>query len=63
MSNGEMDSRSPVPWLTREEYAEYRAAYAEELAAGASDEGQMLRRAGERTAHLWGLRIAPDGTP
>lgn len=53
---------SPIPWLMPAEYAEWKAAYAEELAKGSSEEGQVLRRAGERTAHLWGVRIAPDGT-
>ena len=59
----EPSGSSPIPWLTPAEYAEWRAAYAEELANGRSDEGQVLRRAGERTAHLWGFRTAPDGTP
>jgi hypothetical protein len=58
----EPSGRSPIPWLTPEEYAECGAAYGEELAKGPDDEGQVLRRAGERTAHLWGVRIAPDGT-
>ena len=53
---------SPIPWLTPEEYAEWNAACAEELATGLGDEGEVLRRAGERTGHLWGVRIAPDGT-
>src|SRR5262249_12439993 len=53
---------SPIPWLTPQEYTEWRAAYAAELANGPGDEGLALRRAGERTAHLWGVRIAPDGT-
>ena len=58
----ETGGSSPIPWLTPEENAEWQGAYAEELAKGPSDEGQLLRRAGERTAHLWGVRIAPDGT-
>jgi hypothetical protein len=58
----EPSGRSPIPWLTREEYAEWEAAYAEELAKGPGDEGQVLYRPAERTAHLWGVRIAPDGT-
>jgi hypothetical protein len=57
-----MNERSPIPWLTPEEYAEWRAAYSDELRAGPSDEGQVLRRAAERTAHLWGVRTAPDGS-
>lgn len=57
----ETSGKSPIPWLTPEEYAEWQAAYAEELATSTGDDGQALRRAGERTAHLWGVRIAPDG--
>jgi hypothetical protein len=48
--------------MTPEEHAEWLAAYAAKL-AGPGDEGEVLRRAAERTAHLWGFRIAPDGTP
>jgi hypothetical protein len=48
--------------VTPEEHAEWLAAYAAEL-AGPGDEGEVLRRAAERTAHLWGFRVAPDGTP
>lgn len=56
-------SSSPIPWLTPQEYADYKAAYAAELAADPSaDAGQLLRRAGERTPQLWGIRVAPDGT-
>jgi hypothetical protein len=58
----EPSGRSAIPWLTPEEHAEWQAAYAEELATGPGDEGQVLSRAAERTAHLWGVRIAPDGT-
>jgi hypothetical protein len=57
-----VNERSPIPWLTPQEYAEWQAAYTDELLAGPSDEGQVLRRAAERTAHLWGVRTAPDGT-
>jgi hypothetical protein len=61
--NTQGESRSPIPWLTPEEYAAYKAAYAAELAADPSaDAGQLLRRAGERTPRLWGIRVAPDGT-
>ena len=58
----ETSGSSPIPWLTPEENAEWQGAYAEELAKGPSDEGQLLRRAGVCTAHLWGVRIAPDDT-
>jgi hypothetical protein len=58
----ETSGSSPIPWLTPEENAEWQGAYAEELAQGPGDEGQLLRRAGERTGHLWGVCIAPDGT-
>jgi hypothetical protein len=57
----ETSGSSPVPWLTPEQYGQWRAAYAEELANGPSDEGEVLRRAAARTAHLWGARIVPDG--
>jgi hypothetical protein len=56
-----VNKRSPIPWLTPEQYEEWQAAYSGELLADPSDEGQVLRRAAERTAHLWGVRIAPDG--
>ena len=56
-----MNERSPIPWLTPQEYAEWQAAYTDELLAGPSDEGQVLQRAAERTADLWGVRTAPDG--
>jgi hypothetical protein len=62
LKNTQGESRSPVPW-TPEEHAEYKTAYAAELAADPSaDAGQLLRRAGERTPHLWGIRVTPDGT-
>jgi hypothetical protein len=57
----ETSGSSPIRWLTPAEYAERNAAYAEELAEGLGDAGQVLRRAAERTAHLWGVRIAPAG--
>jgi hypothetical protein len=55
-----VNEKSPIPWLTPAEYAEWKEAYARELVAE-PDDGMALRRAGERTAHLWGIRIAPDG--
>jgi hypothetical protein len=57
----ETSGSSPIPWLTPAEYAEWKAAYAEEL-TGPGEEGEVLARAAERTAYLWGVRIAPDGT-
>jgi hypothetical protein len=50
--------------MTPEQHAEWLAAYGDELVAAApgDDEGLILRRAGERTAYLWGIRIAPDET-
>ena len=47
--------------MTPEQHAEWSAAYAAELAGPEPDEGMVLRHAAERTAHLWGVRIAPDG--
>jgi hypothetical protein len=55
-----VNEKSPIPWLTPAEYAEWKEAYARELVAD-PDDGMALRRAGERTAHLWGIRITPDG--
>jgi hypothetical protein len=48
--------------MTPEEHAQWLAAYGAELAGG-GDEAEVLRRAGERTAYLWGFRVAPDRTP
>jgi hypothetical protein len=56
-----VNEKSPIPWLTPAEYAEWQEAYSRELLADPDDAGMALRRAGERTAHLWGIRIAPDG--
>ena len=47
--------------MTPDEHARWREVYGEELAKG-GDEAEVLQRAGERTADLWGCRAAPDGS-
>jgi hypothetical protein len=62
LKNTQGESRSPVPW-TPEEHAEYKAAYAAELAADPSaDAGQLLRRAAVPPARRTWL-TGPDCHP